>query len=254
VPRGVIAGPDEMAVKGGFKGGGTDGFGVGANDMYEGDVKFKALVDGPLSGQHEAADVPGLRASFTLNCGENMCKGGGGDRHAPVYAGAFNDNLREHCAIAFQLCEKGPCAKAVRALTSGKPAHIVPSDGLGQMNSQNGREGGTRVTANALFYAADAADPEAMGAMCNFVIAYYERKDGVSVASPKWVSEGSAGHSRDLCYAFPIKNAKIDEAIARDISLWTAANAGTAAKQDNDEDEKDEDEDENDEDEDENDA
>ena len=217
-----------MMTSGGFKGGGTDGIGVGSDDMYNGNEDFKRMVDGQLGGQHEAADVPGLRASFTLNCGENMCKGGGGDRTAKAYAGTFNDTLREHCTIAMRLCDKGPCAKAVRAITSGKPAHIVPSNGLGQMNSQNGREEGKRFTANAFFYASDASDPEAMGAMCEFVSAYYERKGGIDVASPKWISEGVAGHSRDLCYAFPIKNAKIDEAIARDAGNWTAASAGAA--------------------------
>ena len=230
-----------MHTQGGFKGGGNDGIGVGREDMYNGDEGFKRMVDNQLGGQHEAADVPGLRASFTLNCGENMCKGGGGDRHAPAYAGTFNDTLREHCTIAMRLCDKGPCSKAVRAITSGKPAHIVPSEGLGQMNSQNGREEGKRFTANAFFYASDASDPEAMGAMCNFVSAYYERKGGIDVASPKWVSEGVAGHSRDLCYAFPIKNAKIDEAIARDAGNWTADSAGTAGDDDGDNDDGDSD-------------
>ena len=198
-PRGVIAGADEViSGVGGYKGGGTDGIGMGAADYYKEDATFKALVDGELAGQHISAKNPGLIASFSLDLPSKLTEGGGAKRQAPPFRQFFNGDLKEHCAIAMGLAGTGPPRSAVAQVLAnvGKPVHIIipESDlagGITPMNDQGGREGGTRFFATALFYSNDPSDEQGLGAMVKFVCAKYERRNHENVDNPKWEAEGS---------------------------------------------------------------
>jgi len=232
-PRGVIRGGAVCSGAGGWKGGGTDGIGLGMDNYYDGDANFKALIDGPLAGQHVAADVGGLSASSTLTVPPKLCQGGGGERKAPAW-GPFSADIVEHCNIACAIAASGPPRAAVSSLLGssiGSPAHIIipESDlagGITPMNGQGGREAGTRFFTTAFFFSANADDDDSLGAMVKFVCAKYERRHHKGVSNPKWESEGTFGNSREKCSAFPIKNGQIRAAIERDAAVYAVDKNG----------------------------
>ena len=208
-PRGMIQGGDVCDGYGGYSGGGTSGVRLSMTDYYE-DATFKALIDGPLKGQHPSADVPGLCATFSLTVPDKLCQGGGGERKAPEFVANFSRDLAEHCDVAHSLAATGPPRDAVSKLlgsvTHEMVAHIIIPEsnlagGITPMNTQEGREAGTRFFATALFYSADAAAEDGLGAMVKFVCAKYERRHHKAVSNPKWESEGTYGNSRELCAA-----------------------------------------------------
>ena len=230
-PRGTISGSQVCRGQGGFKGGGTSGIGLSMEDYYDDDAAFKALIDGPLGGQHPAADVPCLRATFTLDVPAKLCQGGGGERKAPTFLSDFAADIAEHCNIACSVATSGAPRAALSSLLGssiGPPAHIIipESDlagGITPMNTQDGREAGTRFFATALFYSDRPDDDDGLGAMVKFVCAKYERRHHKAVGDPKWESEGTFGNARDKCAAFPIKNSQIRAAIERDADVFNVA-------------------------------
>lgn len=223
-PRGVIGGGEVIAGKGGFKGGGSSGIGLSIEDYYNDDACVKALIDGALRGQHPAADIESLRTTFTINIPPLLCKGGGGERKAPEFLHFFSGDLTEHCNIALSIAASGPPREAISTLLGtsfGSPAHIIiPSSdlagGITPMNTQDGREAGTRFYAVALFFSADPDNDDELGAMVKFVCAKYTRRHRKAVSSPKWESEGTFGNARDKCTGFPIRNNQIRAAKERD--------------------------------------
>jgi len=233
-PRGMISGGEICEGIGGYKGGGTDGIALDMQDYCDGDAKFKAFIDGPLDGQHTSADVPGLRATFKIAVPEKLCKGGLGDRQAPEFITTFKADVVEHCNIAYAVATSGPPRDAVAPLLGGSvgsPAHIIipPSElagGITPMNTQEGREAGTRFFAMAFFFSSNPGDDDGLGAMVKLVCAKYERRNHQAVSSPRWESEGTFGNSRDKCAAFPIKNKQIRAAIERDAGMYSVGKAG----------------------------
>ena len=118
-------------------------------DYYDEDAAFKALIDGPLNGQHPAADVPCLRATFTLDVPAKLCQGGGGERKAPTFLSSFAADIAEHCKIARSVATSGaPRAAllvAARQLDRPTSAHHHPRVGSGGRHHPHeyaGRPGG----------------------------------------------------------------------------------------------------------------
>ena len=214
-PRGVIKGGEELICGG-----------KGEHDVdkyYETDSSFKDLIDSSLSGQHTSADVPGLSATFTLTVPEKLCQGGGGERKAPTFISNFSADIDEHCKIAYDVAATGPSRAAVASLLGGsvgKPAHIIIPDsnlagGITSMNTQGGREGGTRFFATALFLSFAPDDEDSLGAMVKFVCA-------VRATPMPTIPSGRArarSATRATMRGLPIKNSD-SGGHRRDASMW----------------------------------
>jgi hypothetical protein len=228
-PRSAITTGEDTNIQG--QGGvSSSGIGISPYDCLDkGDEAFTAFVQSELESQVAtggivAADVPGMRAKFTLEIDEALCKGGAPARLAQPFTSHFADDVAEHCEITMDIAHTGPMGSAATEIlgkSCGRAVHVVLPDrdnhpgNIGDFGvGSDQKEGGRHFAAWAFWLNPDDPDDdEAEGCMVKCWISKYTKRNYQQVDDPKWITE-KMGMFPPI--KFKIQNQHIRAAMERD--------------------------------------
>ena len=201
-PRGIVdvsGASDELVVEieGQFT---SAGMGLSKEKYFTKCPNFKSAAEALAAQGSSVISDPaaaGMKFAFNLTLPESACSGGGAERLAQPFCTNFADDLEEHCNIAKDVANSGESGGAARAAfgkSPGSVAHIVladESDLVGNIGNFGVGTGtcGRHFRAWAFWFNPDDDDDDdAQGVMVKFMVQRTDKKDGIPVSDPKWIS------------------------------------------------------------------
>ena len=227
-PRGVVdvsGDPDDLVIE--VVGQKNGGMGQGSDKYFSKCAAFKSAAEA-LAAQGSVISDPsaaGMKCAFNLTLPASACKGGGAERFAQPFCTNFADDLEEHCTIAKDVANSGESGGAARSAFGKSPgavAHIVLADEPGFVGNIGDFGVGTgtcgrQFRAWAFWLNPDDDDDDAQGLMVKFMVQRTDKKDGIAVPDPKWISTKFGMFPVN---SLRIPNKNIRAAVERDASIF----------------------------------
>ena len=161
---------------------------------------------------------PMFKATFTLDLDPAICTGKGPQRQCEKFADLFNDDLTEHCLIAYDLASANAsrAAKVIGAGSLGKPVHVVLPERAGYQaggifNTEDKNEGNHYRHFLACVFWLNPKDnsDDAEGCSSMVGVARFERLSHPVCLKPTSPQSASRflRRGRPVCYLYSVSHA-----------------------------------------------